>query len=257
MSAPSQVSLFHRIWLNMGIYGSLSLLTALTLICAPLAYLYLRIGQRTPSPVAFRKIIWWYGHLWTRLLCLFVPVRTVGCSAPLPQPCILIANHQSFFDPYCISCIDIKNHIFTVRNWPFRIPLYGAIMRQAKYVNSESLSTEELFKGMAGGLEKGVSIIFFPEGTRSLNGSLGRFHSGAFTLAMETNTPIVPLCIDGTGKLLPKNAWGLQPCAISITLLAPLYPQNFIRYGAGAHLAMRKQAKACMQQALDAECGNI
>ncbi len=250
MAAPSQISLLYRVWLNVGMYGGLLLLTTLTLFCTPLAYLYLRIVQRIPSPVAFRKIIWWYGHLWTRLLCLFVPVRTVGCYTPLPRPCILIINHQSFFDSYCVGFINMQNQVFVVRNWPFRIPLYGAAMQKAEYLNSARLSTDELRRSIASNLKKGTSIIFFPEGTRSPDGKLGRFYSGAFTLAMETNTPIVPLCIDGMGKLLPKNAWLLQPCTVTVTLLPPLYPQNFIRYGAGAHLVMRKQAKACMQQAL-------
>jgi 1-acyl-sn-glycerol-3-phosphate acyltransferase len=77
-------------------------------------------------------------------------------------------------------------------------------------------------------LKEGISIMIFPEGTRSLNNEIGFFKRGAFQLALQANVPILPVLIDGTGGILPKHGLifrsGYQ---IRINVLDPVNPDDF------------------------------
>ncbi len=68
----------------------------------------------------------------------------------------------------------------------------------------------------------GISVVVFPEGTRSSDGKLLPFKRGGLFLALKTKTPIVPVTIKGSGKLLPKGAWRLQPGEVSVQVGAPI-----------------------------------
>ena len=77
-------------------------------------------------------------------------------------------------------------------------------------------------------LKKGISIMIFPEGTRSLNSEIGFFKRGAFQLALQADVPILPVLIDGTGGILPKH--GLifgSGHHIRIKVLDPINPATF------------------------------
>ncbi|MDR1360186.1 MAG: 1-acyl-sn-glycerol-3-phosphate acyltransferase, partial [Deltaproteobacteria bacterium] len=200
---------------------------------------------------AVRILVWLYGRAWSKLLAFFVPMRLEHCDRALPKPCILVPNHQSFFDTYCFGFLPEPDIIFAVRAWPFRMPFYGPYMRWAEYLDTESASSGELLLKAKALLEQGASIAVFPEGTRSPEGTLRRFHAGAFRLAVETGAPLAPVCIDGTGTFLRRNGFLLRPACIKIRVLAPLWPKDFAEYGEEAPLVLRRTVKKQMQQALD------
>ena len=66
------------------------------------------------------------------------------------------------------------------------------------------------------------SVVVFPEGTRSADGSLGKFREGAFRLAIETGVDIVPLAVRGTETALPKHSLVFQKTTASVTVLPPI-----------------------------------
>lgn len=241
---------FREMLMNAGFYGGLLLLTAITIIFSPPAYCWLRV-KGLDSGRAVRRIVWLYGRGWLHLLSVFVPVRVrTGAREDYPVPCIVVANHQSFFDAFCMGSLPIYDLAFVVRAWPFRIPFYGPYMLLGEYLNSENLSAAEFLTLGKDRLNRGVSLIIFPEGTRSATGRLGRFYSGAFTLAVEAGVPIVPLCIHGTGRFLSRGRAWVRRAQISITTLPPLHPAAFAEHGPGAHLLLRRETKSALDSEL-------
>jgi 1-acyl-sn-glycerol-3-phosphate acyltransferase len=73
-------------------------------------------------------------------------------------------------------------------------------------------------------LHAGIAMFFFPEGTRSVDGRIKEFKTGAFRLAVENNVPIVPIALKGAGNLLPKGSWKPGRAHVSIKVLPPIAP---------------------------------
>jgi 1-acyl-sn-glycerol-3-phosphate acyltransferase len=77
-------------------------------------------------------------------------------------------------------------------------------------------------------LKDGISVVIFPEGTRSLTGAIGKFKAGAFQLAVKTDKPVLPVLIDGTGDILPKKGFIFgSRRVVRIRVLDPIFPGNF------------------------------
>ncbi|MDR3073707.1 MAG: 1-acyl-sn-glycerol-3-phosphate acyltransferase [Deltaproteobacteria bacterium] len=236
--------------LAAGFYCCFLAYTGAALLLSPLVYAFFRCGKRLPGPVAARSIMWWYGRGWTRIFRLFARVTVVGCETPLPRPCIITANHQSFFDAYCIGFLPVQNLVFLVRRWPFGIPFYGLFMRKAGYINTEDADGEAILRQSREALASGASLVVFPEGTRSRTGKLGRFHGGAFLLAVARNVPVVPFCLDGTGAFLRPGECIPRKADVRVTALPPVYPEAFAPHGEAAHMAMRREVKRRMNEIL-------
>lgn len=143
---------------------------------------------------------------------------------------VIISNHQSILDILLLNCLRYKyKWVSKIEN--SKVPVIGWYLKMADYIivdrgNDES-KTEMLEKSY-NTLKKGISIMIFPEGTRSLNNQIGFFKRGAFQLALEANVPVLPVLIDGTGGILPKHGYhfgsGYQ---IKIKVLDPVYPSSF------------------------------
>ncbi|MDR1947284.1 MAG: 1-acyl-sn-glycerol-3-phosphate acyltransferase [Desulfovibrio sp.] len=240
------------VWLNTGFYGGLIILTAVSIVFISFPALCLfRFARGFDKGAAMRNLVWLYGRAWTKLLAFFVPLKLENCDRSLPTPCIITPNHQSFFDTYCFAFMPERNVVFAVRAWPFRIPFYGPYMRLAGYLNTESGNAEEILRRSKEILAGGACIGVFPEGTRSPDGKMRRFHGGAFHLAVLTGVPVVPVCMEGTGIFLHRDGFLLRPARISVKVLDPVHPRDFTEYGDEAPLLLRKTVKAHIQKALD------
>ncbi len=176
-------------------------------------------SQRLDS--ALRCAIRFYGWVLVCVLPFFGPVRVVYRTQELPPAAIFVANHNSAVDPYIFGAIPIENAFVTT--WPFKIPVYNIFMRLAGYANAGKGWDEVRQKGKKV-LESGSYLTIWPEGHRSRDGQLGRFRKGAFSLAVETGMPIVPVCILGSGKVLPPGKRCLCPGIIQLIVLDPVYP---------------------------------
>ncbi len=238
-------------WFNAAFYGGLLLWTLVFVIVSPAYVLWLRLISKTFFKVAFRTAIHDYGRVCCKLLSALVPLKTANRAGEFPRPCIVVANHQSFFDPYCMGFFPTPNLVFAVRTWPFRIPLYGPCMRKAGYMNTDDLDGDAFLETAGARLREGVIVIIFPEGTRSSSGTLGRFHSGAFTLAVRENVPVIPLCITGTGDVFPKKSRLGKIAPVTVTALEPVYPEAFRDSGPLAGVRLRQHVKTAIQQELE------
>lgn len=150
------------------------------------------------------------------------------------QPSIIISNHQSHLDLMAIMMLSPKIIILT-KDWVWHNPFYGQIIRYADFFPiTDSETMEEKISKM---VEKGYSVMIFPEGTRSADCEIHRFHRGAFYLAEKFQLDIVLLYIDGFGKVLPKTSFHLNPGKLELEVI------KRVKYNSQERLDYREETK--------------
>ena len=153
------------------------------------------------------------------------------------KPAVIISNHQSHLDLMCLMMLTPKMIVVT-NDWVWRNPIYGALIRRAEFVPAAE-GIEEYMPQFRSLVERGYSILVFPEGTRSADCSILRFHKGAFHLAQELGLDILPVCLNGVGYALPKEEFMLRPGHITVTVGKRVAPDD-LSWGADA----RERTKA-------------
>jgi 1-acyl-sn-glycerol-3-phosphate acyltransferase len=143
---------------------------------------------------------------------------------------VIISNHQSILDTLFINNLKYRfKWISKIEN--FKVPVIGWYLSMADYITvdrgNEESKVEMLEKSLKC-LKRGISLMIFPEGTRSHNTEIGFFKRGAFQLAIQADVPILPVIIDGTGGILPKHGliFGIG-YNIKIRVLDPVLPASF------------------------------
>ncbi|MDR2695341.1 MAG: 1-acyl-sn-glycerol-3-phosphate acyltransferase [Deltaproteobacteria bacterium] len=177
---------------------------------------------------ASRKYIWLYGHLTLFFLRPWLPVQIRNPDLAVRHPCsIIVPNHQSFLDLYLISAQNQANVCLVTKGWPFQLLFFFApAMHSAGYINAESLPAGEFEELCLQRLQEGATLVIFPEGRRTRNGSLGRFHSGAFRVAARARAPVLPLLIKNTFHIFPPGSKSFSPATIEMAFLEPVFPQD-------------------------------
>ncbi len=133
------------------------------------------------------------------------------------KPCIFVANHQSVLD--ILSMVMLSPKIILLTNkWVWNSPLFGYVVRIAGY--------QPIFEGvdpnidtLKAKIEEGYSIAIFPEGTRSKDSTIGRFHKGAFYLAQQLGLDIIPVLFHGTGRCIAKGSFVVRSTTFTIKVL--------------------------------------
>jgi 1-acyl-sn-glycerol-3-phosphate acyltransferase len=124
------------------------------------------------------------------------------------KPCVLISNHQSMVD-ICLLYQAYPHGMWVSKVENFKVPVLGWVMSMNGYIKVDRKnprSFPKMFEDCAEKLKMNDTIIMFPEGTRSVNGEIGRFKEGAFKVAIENKVPIIPIVLDGAARLFPKKA---------------------------------------------------
>jgi 1-acyl-sn-glycerol-3-phosphate acyltransferase len=171
--------------------------------------------------------------LWARILLLLcnTKVKIIGEENLLRgKPQIFMANHQSDFD-----ILITLAHIHVQFRWIakkelFSIPVFGAAMRSAGYVEIDRSNREKAIHSIdeaALRIRRGKSIMTFPEGTRSRDGEIKAFKHGTFYLAIKSGVPIVPVSIIGSGRIMPKRSLRIKPGQITLVIGNPIDVTNF------------------------------
>jgi uncharacterized protein len=119
------------------------------------------------------------------------------------NPSIIIANHSSFLDILVVLMLHPKT-IIMVKKWVYNSPVFAPFIRYGGYLFAEE-GAEGNLDDIRKRIDEGYSIVIFPEGTRSSDGMIKRFHKGAFYISKEMGIPIQPLLILGTHEVNPKN----------------------------------------------------
>ena len=140
--------------------------------------------------------------------------------ADFSKPAVVICNHQSHLDLAC-QLIFTPNIVFLTNQWVWNNPIYGLLIRNAEfYPVAEGI--DELLPRLRSLVKRGYSIAVYPEGTRSKDCRIGRFHQGAFYIAEQLGLDILPMYLYGPGRILPKKTYHLRKGPISIEVGDPI-----------------------------------
>lgn len=166
-------------------------------------------------------------RLWARLALALNRVKvTVSGSEYLPDgPVIFMSNHQSNFDILSLLAAMPRQFHWIAKKELFEIPVFGHSMRRGGYIPLDRGDGRKALQSLdeaAATIHMGKSVVIFPEGTRTTDGNLLPFKRGGFVLARKAEVPVIPVTINGSGRINPANQIRLYSGAISITLHPPV-----------------------------------
>lgn len=137
------------------------------------------------------------------------------------RPYVVVANHESFVDMILISHLPWEMKWMSKRSL-FRIPFLGWLMRMSNDIELLRGSRDSILSAVAEAHERlrsNVSVMMFPEGTRSRSGELGEFKDGAFRIAVDAGVPILPLAVAGTREALKSHDWRMNVTNAEVRVL--------------------------------------
>jgi len=182
-----------------------------------------------------RIVHFYVGVPWSKIILWAsgVRVETNGLNKiDKDKAYIYIPNHLSFFDIFALLAglpVDFK---FIFKEEIMRVPILGWAMRRAGYISisrSSPAKARRSVKQAVDMVKNGASLVMFAEGTRSKDGHLQPLKRGAFQLAISSGSPIVPIAIKGSNKVMPKGAFKLKKGFITIQLGTPISTVNYER----------------------------
>ena len=132
------------------------------------------------------------------------------------KPAVIICNHQSFLDILCTTMLYPKLILLT-NQWVWKSPVFGWVIKMADYYPVAD-GIENSIELLADRVKQGYSIVIFPEGTRTVDGNMKRFHKGAFYLAEKLNIDILPIIFHGSGYTMTKHDFLLKDGTITLTI---------------------------------------
>ena len=169
-----------------------------------------------------------HGRLWSwlGLKVAGVRVRVEGTELiPRDQPLIFMGNHQGNFDILALFLAIPRRFSWLAKEELFRIPVFGHSMRRGGYIplnRGDGRDAMRSLEAAAAAIRGGSSVVVFPEGTRTKDGSLLPFKKGGFLLAAKAGVPIVPFTINGSRQINPRNRLELYPGELTIRFGAPI-----------------------------------
>jgi 1-acyl-sn-glycerol-3-phosphate acyltransferase len=180
------------------------------------------------------RVYAWHARLWARIsLALNMVTVTVRGAEHLPVgPVIFMSNHQSNFDILSLLASMPRQIHWIAKKELFDIPVFGPSMRRGGYIPLDRGDGRKALQSMdeaADTIHRGKSIVLFPEGTRTTDGNLLPFKRGGFILARKADVPVIPVTINGSGKINPANQIRLYSGTISITLHPPVVVPTGLR----------------------------
>jgi uncharacterized protein len=168
------------------------------------------------------------------------------------KPAILVANHQSVID--ILAMIMLNPRIILMTNhWVWNSPLFGYIVRMAGYYPIME-GAEPGIDALRERIRDGYSIAVFPEGTRSKDGTIGRFHKGAFYLAEQLSLDIIPVVLHGTGDCITKGSFSVNDTTITVRILPriafgdPAFGQGYQQRTKAVQQLIRRQYEALVTE---------
>lgn len=207
-------------------------IVVLMLIVTPAVWVYLRIGGVTDKKRwNLHRLI----NQFSKLLMFRIGIPGTRFSYKITngetfeKPSVIICNHQSHFDLMC-QLIFTPRMVFLTNDWVWSNPLYGLLIRNAEfYPVTEGVET--LLPKLQSLVDRGYHIAVYPEGTRSFDCDIQRFHKGAFHIANLLNLDILPMYLYGTGRVLPKKKHTLNKGFIYIEVGKRFSQQQMMAMG--------------------------
>ena len=184
------------------------------------------------------RLAHWCARTWAWLILVTTGVRTsvrgveqVDCSAPY----VFVSNHQSIYDiPVLFVSLPLQLRIIAKASLG-RFPVLGWHLRWTGHLLVDrARAGVSTLKQVARMMQRGHSLIVFPEGTRSHDGRVGRFRRGLFLLAIEARLPVVPVAVAGTRHVMRKGMLTTRPGDVALVVHPPLPTDSLTRSDASA-----------------------
>ena len=202
-------------------------LVVMTLLCsAPVAVLVLLVPR-------WGNLVIYSGRIWSRALLAAAGarVRYHGRRHAFEHsPCIFIANHQSMVDIWVMLSLVPPETRFVAKQELFRIPIFGWALKATGCIPVNRGRHTEAIRSLdlaAERIRAGRSVVLFPEGTRSRDGSLQPFKKGAFHLALQAGVPVVPVAITGSFDVVPTGELRVTPGPVEVYVEPPVDVARF------------------------------
>ena len=181
----------------------------------------------------YSKVIYYLAKTWTNsiLFSAGVKLRIEGLEKiDKSKSYIFIGNHQSHFDVLSVFSAIPLTVRFMAKQELFKIPVFGWALYSSGTIRIDRSNRSRAIVSMNNALDrirKGVSVVVFPEGTRSQDGKIRTFKKGGFVLAIKGGIPIVPISISGSRFILRKHSNRIHPGEIKIVISDPLNTKDY------------------------------
>jgi len=165
---------------------------------------------------------------WARTILAFsgISVRVLHGERFHPgKSVVLVSNHESFADILVLLARLPMQTRFLAKRGVFRVPILGWSIRAAGFVpvdRGDRVASLATVEAALARLEKGRSLVVFPEETRTRTGELLAFKKGAALLALRSGLPIQPIGIAGTRRILPRGTWNMMPGRVVVAIGEPI-----------------------------------
>ncbi len=195
--------------------------------------LFISVATVVLTPFSNHAIGYLPARFWGRSACFlfFIKVKINGLdNIQKNQSYIFAANHQSVYDIFILYGWLPVLFKWIMKSTLRRIPFVGAACQAAGHIfidRTSRTSAKHMLENARKQLTNGMSVIVFPEGTRTQNGTVGKFKRGAFLLATELLLPIIPITIDGAFYCMKRNSAFIRPGTIRITLHPAIESKNY------------------------------
>jgi 1-acyl-sn-glycerol-3-phosphate acyltransferase len=152
-------------------------------------------------------------------------------NIPLTGGLLFVANHQSNFDiPILVGHVP-RDKGFIAKLELLKVPSFS---RWMKYIGcifidrNDARQSLETINDAAERIKAGHSMVVFPEGTRSADGTVGKFRAGSLRLAVKSGVPVVPVTIIGSKDIMPKGSSLIKSAAVKVIVSPPLMPEEYV-----------------------------
>ncbi|MEZ5361377.1 MAG: lysophospholipid acyltransferase family protein [Bryobacterales bacterium] len=227
------------------------------LIALPVISLYVALAAVTFVPLTWMirdiRPIYWVARQGCRLALALsgVRVRFVNLeNTRKHRVSIFVSNHVSNLEPPALLAV-LPRIAFILKKELRRIPLLGYIMGLGSFIyvdRTRADSRHHALEQAKQTLADGVSLMIFPEGTRSRDGKLLPFRPGPFTMAIETGAPLTPITVHGAGRLMPKGSLKIHPGEMTIWFHEPIETEGLNDADRGKLI---ERVRAVMEEALE------
>ena len=153
---------------------------------------------------------------------------------PFDGTYIIMMNHSSFLDVFIFPLVPRGAWTGITAAENFKIPVFSTIIKRIQAIPIERKNRQAAFESIKQAedvLKQGIHIGILPEGTRTLDGKIKPLKKGGFHMAINTNTPIIPVGVSGAFDFKPKNRWWMKPGLVTVNIGDPISINDYTALG--------------------------